>query len=288
MILVTGATGNTGRALVELLARRPARVRALVHDPAKAADLAMPNVEVVIADLGAPHTLARALDGVGKAYLLSSAHPRQVELHGNFIRAAKLAGVRHIVRHSVRGADADSPIKICRWHAESQRELESSGIAWTHLQPVYNMQNILKLARVIRSQGVLAAPMKDGAVSMVDARDVAAVAAACLTGDGHEGRTYLVTGPQGITFSEVALHLSQGLDMPVRYVDASAENARTGMLMMGMPDWYVDDLLGFYAWYSTGASAAVSDVVQTMAGRAGRSFSQFVAEHRSGFLKAGL
>jgi uncharacterized protein YbjT (DUF2867 family) len=288
MILITGATGNTGRALVELLARRHTRVRALVHDPAKAADLAMPNVDVVIGDLAAPQSLSRVLDGVGKAYLLSSAHPSQVELHGNFIRAARQSGVRHIVRHSVRGADAGSPIKICRWHAESQRELESSGIAWTHLQPVYNMQNILKLARAIRSQGVLAAPMKDGAVSMVDARDVAAVGAACLTSEGHEGRTYVVTGPQGITFSDVASELSQGLDMPVRYVDAAAGNARAGMLTMGMPEWYVDDLLGFYAWYSTGASAAVSDVVRTIAGRPGRSFSQFVEAHRSDFVKTGL
>jgi uncharacterized protein YbjT (DUF2867 family) len=288
MILITGATGNTGRALVELLARRNTRVRALVRDPAKAADLAMPNVDVVIGDLGAPHTLSRVFDGVSKAYLLSSAHPSQVELHGNFIRAARQSGVRHIVRHSVRGADAASPIKICRWHAESQRELESSGIAWTHLQPVYNMQNILKLARAIRSQGVLAAPMKDGAVSMVDARDVAAVGAACLTSEGHEGRTYVVTGPQGITFSDVASELSQGLDMPVRYVDAAAGNARAGMLTMGMPEWYVDDLLGFYAWYSTGASAAVSDVVRTIAGRPGRSFSQFVEAHRSDFVKTGL
>jgi uncharacterized protein YbjT (DUF2867 family) len=205
-------------------------------------------------------------------------------LHRNFIRAAKHSGVRHIVRHSVRGAAADSPIKICRWHAESQQELEESGIAWTHLQPVYNMQNILKLARAIRSQGALLAPMKNGAVSMVDARDVAAVAAECLTGEGHAGQTYLVTGPEGITFADVAARLSQGLGVAVPYVDAAIASARTGMLKMGMAEWYVEDLLGFYAWYASGASSAVSDVVARLTKQPGRAFAQFVEDHRAELL----
>jgi len=209
-----------------------------------------------------------------------------VELHSNFIRAAQRSGVKHIVRHSVRGADADSPVKICRWHAASQQELEASGLAWTHLQPVYNMQNLLKLARGIRA-GLLAAPMKNGALSMVDARDVAAVAAATLTSAGHEGRTYLVTGPEPLSFADAAAQLAQALALPVRYLDAAPADARQALLKMGMPEWYVDDLLGFYGWYGSGAGAAVSDVTARLTGRPGRTFRQFAAEHQAQFLATG-
>jgi uncharacterized protein YbjT (DUF2867 family) len=286
MFLVTGSTGSTGRALVELLAGSGNAVRALVRDPAKAASLAMPNVEVVVGDLAIPQSVQRALEGVDKAYLLSAAHPQQVQLHANFIRAAMRSNVRHIVRHSVRGAAADSAVKICRWHAASQQELEESGIAWTHLQPVYNMQNLLKLARGIRTQRVLFAPMRQAALSMVDARDVAAVAAAILTSCGHEGKTYLVTGPEPLSFADAAVQLSQTLDMPVRYVDAAAEDARHALLKMGMPEWYVDDLLGFYAWYGSGAGAAVSNAVPQLTGKPGRTFRDFAEAHRLQFLAA--
>src|SRR4029450_8065833 len=133
--------GNTGRALLELLSRDGKPVRALVRDAKKAAALPRRNVQAVIADLGIPSSLPAALDGVTTAYLMTAAHPAQVEWHGNFIEAARRAGVQHVVWHSVRGADAAPHVKICRWHAESDGELETSGLEWTHLRPVYNMDN---------------------------------------------------------------------------------------------------------------------------------------------------
>ncbi len=284
MILVTGATGRTGPEVVKILAAMGVRVRAAVRDRAKAADMAESGAEIAVADLGKPETLAPLLDGVAKAYLLSAADPQQVILHSNFIRAARQAGVKHIVRQSVRWADPDSPVKICRWHAASQKELEDSGIAWTHLQPVYNMQNFLKFAPSIHSQGSFSAPMRDGALSMVDARDVAAVAARTLTEDGHERSTYVVTGPEALTFAEAAAQLSAALGKPVRYVDLNPADARNLMLKTGMPEWYVDDLLGFYALYSTGAGAAVSNVVARITAQAGRTFRQFAEDCRPIFL----
>jgi uncharacterized protein YbjT (DUF2867 family) len=283
MILVTGATGRTGRALVEQLMKMRAPVRALVRDRAKAVDLAAAGVEVAVADLGQPKTLAPVLSGVRAAYLVTAADPQQVMLHSNFILAAKLAGVRHIVRHSVRGADSGSPVKLARWHAASQKELESSGVAWTHLQPVYNMQNFLRFAPTIQSQGAFFAPMKDARLSMVDARDVADVAAALLTGDGHEGKTYVVTGPEPLTFADAARHLSSAVDRPVRYVDVTAEVAGSVLLSMGLPAWYVDDLLELYAFYSSGAGSVVTDAVRRLAGHPGRSFAQFAGDYRAVF-----
>jgi uncharacterized protein YbjT (DUF2867 family) len=283
MILVTGATGKTGRALVEQLASRGVPVRTLVRDLTSAGGLAAPGVELVVGDLGRPETLAPALAGIRTAYLLSAADPDQVRMHGNFIEAAARAGVRHVVRQSVRGAAPRSPVKLARWHATSQQQLEESGMAWTHLQPVYNMQNFFRLAGSIQSTGAFFAPMKDAALSMVDARDVADVAAALLTGDGHEGKTYVVTGPEPLTFAEAARHLSSAVDRPVRYVDVTAEVAGSVLLSMGLPPWYVDDLLELYAFYSSGAGSVVTDAVRRLAGHPGRSFAQFAGDYRTVF-----
>jgi uncharacterized protein YbjT (DUF2867 family) len=216
MILVTGANGRTGRAVLEMLHSRRVPVRAMVRDAAKATGLLA--AEIVVADFGKPHTLSSVLEGIDSVYLTSAPDPEQVTMHRNFIRAAAQAGVRHIVRHSVRGADDNSPIKIARWHAASQRELETSGVAWTHLQPVFNMQNFLRFAPSIRSQGTFFAPMRDGAISMVDARDVASVAVEALTAAGHEEQTYLVTGPEPLTFADAAQELSNVLGRPIRYL----------------------------------------------------------------------
>jgi uncharacterized protein YbjT (DUF2867 family) len=284
MILVTGATGKTGRALVQELVSMGVAVRAVVRDRAKAADIAAAGAEIAVADLSRAETLASILVGIDKAYLMTAADPQQVLLHSNFIRAAKQAGVRHIVRHSVRGADPDSPVKLGRWHAISQKELEDSGMVWTHLQPVYNMQNFLTFAATIQSQGAFYAPMRDGALSMVDARDVAAVAATTLVDDIHHRRkTYLITGPEALTFAEAAEQLSAVLGKPVRYMDISREDARKALLHRGVPEWYIEDLLGFYDFYSTGAGAAVSDVVARTTGHPGRRFHQFARDYRSAF-----
>jgi uncharacterized protein YbjT (DUF2867 family) len=287
MILVTGATGKTGRALVQQLANMGMPVRAVVRDRAKAADIAAAGAEIAVADLSRVETLVPALVGIDRAYLMTAADPQQVMLHSNFIGAAKQAGVRYIVRHSVRGADLHSPVKLGRWHAASQKELEDSGIAWTHLQPMYSMQNFLTFAPTIQAQGEFYAPMKDGALSMVDARDVAAVAATALIDNApHHCKTYVITGPEVLTFADAAEQLSAALGEPVRYLDIARENARKALLQRGMPEWYVEDLLGFYDFYSSGAGAAVSDVVVRITGQPGRSFRQFAHDYGSAFTGA--
>ena len=156
-------------------------------------------------------------------------------------------------------------------------------MAWTHLQPVYNMQNIFRLAGSIQSAGAFFAPMKEAAISMVDARDVADVAAAVLTGDGHEDKTYVVTGPEALTFAEAARHLSSVLGRDVRYVDVTAGVARIGLLSMGLPAWYVDDLLQLYAFYSSGAGGVVTDTVPRLTGHVGRNFARFAGDYRAVF-----
>jgi uncharacterized protein YbjT (DUF2867 family) len=146
------------------------------------------------------------------------------------------------------------------------------------------MQNLLTFAPTIQSQSAFYAPMKHGAVSMVDTRDVAGVAAAALIDNAHhQCKTYLITGPEALTLPMRPNSSPRSLVSPIRYMDMTHEHARKALLQRGMPEWYVEDLLGFYDFYSTGASAAVSDAVARTTGQPGSRFHQFAQDYRSAF-----
>ncbi|MGI8988490.1 MAG: NAD(P)H-binding protein [Bryobacteraceae bacterium] len=153
MILITGATGTSGSEIAKQLSATGTRFRALVWDRRKTGPLSGLNVEPVEGDLGKPETLAKALEGIDRALLLSSPDERQVEFQGNFIDAAKRAGVRHVVKFSAIGAAPDSISKFLRWHAQTERQLEQSGMGHTHLRPSSFMQNFLQSAATIQIPG---------------------------------------------------------------------------------------------------------------------------------------
>jgi uncharacterized protein YbjT (DUF2867 family) len=291
MILITGSTGTIGRELLARMARAGVPVRAMTRNPegavaaARAQGLdADPAIEWASGDLAAPATLARALDGVERAFLLSTAEPRQAELQGNFIAAARAAGVRHVVKVSALGAGADALFPSGRLHAETERQLEASGLAFTHLRPHFFMQNLLKGAASIRAEDKLFAPMADARISLMDARDVAAVAAAVLLeGSRHEGQSYELTGPEALSFADLAAHLSEATGRPITYVAVSPEAAQKVLQQRSMPPWLIDTILGLYASFRTGRFAEVSPAVPTLTGGAARSFLDFVREHVDGF-----
>jgi uncharacterized protein YbjT (DUF2867 family) len=279
MILVTGATGRIGKELVQQLSSAGKRVRALARDPEKAVVLRNPNVEIAVGDAARPDTLARAMTGIDRMFLLTSADPRQVELQGNLIDAGRRTGVRHVVKLSAFGAGRDSETQIGRWHAETENRIEASGMEWTHLRPHFFMQNLLRFAALVAADHVLAAPLGSAPIAMVDTRDVAAVAAAVLTSAGHEGRAYDLTGPEPVSFAELATKIARVTDKPVTYLDLAPEEARQAMLGDGMPAWLVDELLTHYAGFRTSSGEASTDAVQRLTGYEPRSVDHFIREH---------
>jgi uncharacterized protein YbjT (DUF2867 family) len=281
MILVTGATGTTGRYVVQELLAAGARVRALVR---KADRASFPDgVEIATGDLADPGTLASSLHGVERLYLLAPFEPRLVELERNVLDAARRAGVRHIVKHSGLGASPDAPFAIGRWHGEAQRQLERSGLPFTHLQPHSFMQNLLGSAKTIAAEGTLYAPMGDARVSLVDVRDIAAVAARVLLEPGHTGRTYVITGPEALTYRELAAKLSAATGRPVRYVDVTPAQAKQSMMAAGTPEWAADAVNELSAWYRSGHGDLVTQVVTEIGCRTPHTFDTFARDHAAAF-----
>lgn len=287
MILITGATGNNGREIVSLLSRTGVPCRALVRSNEKAGVLAgLPGVEVAYGDFANPDSLAPALDGIDRALLISSADPKLPELQGNFVRAARRAGVPYVVKFSgawsMGGADLRE-WSFARWHAEAEKILEDSGLAFTHLQPNQFMQVYLRFQPTIAAQGKFFAACKESRVSPVDIRDIAAVAAAVLTGTGHEGKAYVITGPESLTYAEIAEKLSVVLGRKITYVDVPLEQARKAMVDSGSPEWFVEGQMEQYQVRLKGYQAAVTTVVSEVAKRAPISFEQFAKDYASQF-----
>jgi uncharacterized protein YbjT (DUF2867 family) len=283
MILIVGATGLVGSATVRQLTARGVPVRALVRSAEKAETIAGPGVETMVGDLERPGSLDAALDGVTRALLISPLHPRQVEWQGNFVESARRAGAVHIVKLSGLGTAPDSPLRSGRWHAQTERHIAAAGLPWTYLHPPFFMQNLLRSAAVIAAQGVLVAAMQAGKIAMVDARDVAAVAVAALTSDGHGGKTYTITGQEALSFQEVAQKLAASTGRPVTYQDVPLAAVQQEMVATGLPGWLVEVRMEFATALRDGYAAAVTDTVQAVTGQPARTFDAFAREHAALF-----
>jgi len=277
-ILATGATGNVGSHLVRNLRGQDVSVRAFVRDPAKARAFLGDDVELAVGDYGDPHSIKAALHGVDRVFLLTPSHPQMVEYEGNVIDAAAAAGVRRIVKISTVGADPDSDGRFAAWQGRCEALLEASGLPAVILRSSYHMTNVLFFTESIRNAGKIFAPVDDAKIAMIDRRDLAAVAGLALTEDGHDGRTYLLTGPEAITYHDVATQLSQVIGKPVEFVDVPDEAALEATLQAGAPDWLAHGVAEVHRQLRRGVAAQTTDVVRVLTGCEPYSFADFVGD----------
>jgi uncharacterized protein YbjT (DUF2867 family) len=258
-ILVTGATGMVGGAVLQTLGARGFDVRA--HDRT------------------APW--AAQLAGVDRMFLACGNVPGQVEFECAAIDAAAAAGLARIVKLSGPDASAESPLMFERWHAEIERHLQASGVPAVILRPGTFMTNLLAYASSIAATGMVFAPAADARVAFVDPRDVAAVAAECLIGPGHDGRTYALTGPEAITFERIATALSGATGRPITYVPVSDEDARKAL-----PEDMADEILAIFRVQRSGRMAATTRTVRQLLGREPRSIGDFARDYAALFVPA--
>lgn len=279
-ILVTGATGNTGSGLVPALLEAGADVRAFVRDEEKAPRLEEMGVEVVIGDLDQPETIPPAVEGVDKIYLLTWNGPTQAQQATAVISAAKQAGRPHIVRHSMWGSEKS---RIVQQGNEVEAFLQASGLPWTLVKPTFFMQNLLGTAQTIKSDGVIYWDLADGELSMIDIRDIVDSAVAVLTGSGHEGEDYILTGPEAVSMHDAAAALSEELDKDVSYVSVSHEAALQSRLEMGYPEWIAEGYGELMEGFIEGFAEEATDDVRKLTGHRARSIGQFARDSKSYF-----
>jgi uncharacterized protein YbjT (DUF2867 family) len=283
-ILITGATGNVGSAVLDILSSTDANLRALVHDEPKAQSLRDRGVEAILGDFLDPESLAPALEGVGTVLLITPIHPEQVRQAANVIEAARDSdNDPRIVRLSVAQASHEAPTKNSRQHAQIEEELISSRLPYTLLRPTTFMQNTLATARAVASEGRIYQPFKDGKLGMIDARDMGKVAAKVLTEEGHEGKTYTLTGPAAISFHDIAEMLSAVLRKKVDYVPISLEKAKEAMLGMGLSEWKAEVLIEYARAHSEGYSNFTTEDVEQLTGHPATSYRAFATDFARAF-----
>jgi uncharacterized protein YbjT (DUF2867 family) len=276
-VLLTGATGTIGRDVAKILSENAVPIRAGVRDQTKARKQFGADIALATFDFEDAASFPGALKSVEKVFLLPPLMPNQVEVTNAFVDAAKRAGVRHIVKLSAIGADASAPYTFGKWHAANEQHIRESGLAFTFLRPNSFMQNFITYFPP--RDGTIYLPWGNGKASFVDARDIAAVAAEALTTDGHEGKTYTLTGPAALGIAEVASILSETAGREINYIDVPESAARDGMLQAGLPQWQVEPLLELHATNKQNRWIVVTAEVEKVTGTLPIDFAQFARDH---------
>jgi uncharacterized protein YbjT (DUF2867 family) len=279
-IVVAGAIGHIGGEVVRLLAEAGETVRAISRHPPQEPS----GVEWVAADLVDRRSLEQALAGADSLLLVTGNSEDMVRAQKNAVAVAVQTGVRHIVKVSALGASDHSKSVIGVWHWVVEQALEQADVEWTILRPHVFMQNILAQAKAIMADGIVRSPAADAAVPMIDTRDIAAVAAAALTGTGHAGKRYTLTGPTPITWQNVAAVLSDVLARRVECASDSLDDTWRRLRDGGTPIWLIAGQLALAEYQRAGGGTAiVTETVRQVTGRPPRSFRDFVQDHAAVF-----
>jgi uncharacterized protein YbjT (DUF2867 family) len=287
-ILVTGASGNIGSEIVkQLLAVAPAvSIKAAVHSRQNVKKVKDGDrVKVIPIDYNESDTLRQALKDVDKLFLLTPDVPNAAHLASNAVSEAKKAGIRHIVKQSVMGADLEADVGTMRLHRQVEEIIEQSGIPFTFLRPNEFMQNFINFhSPSIKGNNAFYIPLEDAKVSLVDVRDIAAVAVKSLTDeDLHKNKTYLITGPEALSYHQVAEILSNRIGRKINYVNISDEEARAAMKEIGMSDWLINTVSELSDYFRKGKASEISSAVEEVTGNKPISFSQFANDYVDAF-----
>jgi len=282
MILVTGGTGLIGRDVLRLLSNAGVSARALARNPQKGEKL--PGITWVAGDLTRPETLPAAFQGAKTLFLNSAISEDLVALQNNGVAAARAAGVKHIVKLSAFGASDHSKAPICLMHHQVEKEIQKSGMEWTMLRPHHFMQNLLPQAPYIIKEGVVYSASGDGKIPYIDARDIAAVAAAILTKPGHDGKKYVITGSEALSYRQAAEIIGRTIGKQLRFVDETPEQSRARRQREGYPPKIIESALAISAYQRAGGKTeTITSVVADLTGRPPRTFAEFARDHAAVF-----
>jgi uncharacterized protein YbjT (DUF2867 family) len=290
MILITGATGKTGGEVARQLAAAGVPFRALIRNPAKNAAIKALGAKVIIGDIADESILQRAFDGVEKAFLVLPNDEEQLTLEKKFTDAAVAAGVQHLVYLSSLESVPESENPITQNHVAAETYIrqsgEKSGLTWTMIRPTFFMQLFEGMAPRIKETGKIVMPAGNGTVPATDLRDVGEVIVEILTCNSgeHANQSYDLTGPELLTFTEIADRFSAVLGREIEYVDQPIDDFKNILKKVGLSDWRIEAVGKELEAIAAGVVDHTTDMIENLLDRPPTSLAQFIEDKRDLFV----
>ena len=275
MICVTGASGTLSSEVIRQLESSKTPFRGAYFSNKQAETARERGIEAVIIDYNRPEMLRSAFQGCDKLFLLGPNVLNQTQFELNAVEAAQAVGVRHVVKQSVMGA-AEEVYSLAKIHRPIEKAIESSGLTWTFLRPNSFMQNVVTyMGETIKAEATFYSASGEAKISHVDARDIAAVAVKALTEPTHAGKAYTLTGPEALTYDEIANDLSKVLGRPISHISLPPSDLKQGMLAEGMPGEIADRMLDLERYFREDKASRITNDIKQATGRDPRRFSQY-------------
>ena len=279
MILLTGATGKTGSATAKALNEKGITFRALIRNEEKRGDIESLGGEVVIGSIENKEAVDQSMVDVETALILLPNSENQLSLEKQLVDSAKQAGAKRVVKMSSIEATPDATSPIPKLHLESEEYIKQSGLNWTMIKPNFYMQNLLASAGTIKDQGKIFLPMGEGKTGMIDTTDVGKALAKVLSEDGHESMNHEITGPEILSFNEVAEIFSKGLDKQVDYVDVPLAAYKETLGQFLTNQWHLDAVIDLFKGIADGGIEEKTDTYSELMGESPKSLSEFISEN---------
>ena len=280
MILITAAGGKVGRHVVAQLAQKKVPARAGFHTQAAASAIRDGGIDPVVIDFENPESVAAAFRGIDTLFLVTPGSPDQGRHEELLLAEAKKVGIKRIVKLSGKPADHVT-VGFARWNREAEERIKKTDVPSTILRANYFMQNLFGNAEQIKKGAFTNGPAGKR-IALVDARDIAAMAVAALTEEGHAGKTYEVNGPERLDGYQQAAAISSALARTVAYVDVSAADFAAQLKSFGLPSWLIDAFSAAAADTSDPGPQSSADVERVLHRKPG-TLAQFVKENSAAF-----
>lgn len=278
--LITGATGEVGSRVVELLIRGGARPRVFVRNAHKATSLFGDRVEVFVGNLADPYSIRAALEGVDEFFLLNSG-PQIPARDEEAAKAARAAGVKHLVKLS--SMDVQQGLAIGAWHERGEAAVRASGVPFTFVQPTGFMSNLLAWASSVKAEGIVRSSTGDGRRAFIHSDDIAAVVVKALTARLYVGESVPITGPEALTFAEVTARIGAAIGKPVKFQSISDEEARQRYSRISGSAEETEAHVSLWRAIREGRLATVTDNVERILGRRPFGLGEWLTENTGVF-----
>lgn len=283
-ILVIGASGNIGSAVMDLLVKEKFTVRAATRQPGNHGRWNKGNCKVVAFDFEQPNTWEAALKGVDTLVYIPVGDPSLTDKARQFCKSLKGTSVKNVLKVTAPGADAKSTNAFQQLHGEIEHALKDTGVTLSLFAPLEFMQNYLNMwGEAIRAEGKLYLPQGTATKSLVDCEDIAAAIVGALKNESFLGKTWKLAG-HDYTNKEIALILSKNLGREITYVDIPEDVAKNSMKKAQMPGWLIDAVMQLHTAWKAGKLVAPNTELKKLLGREPKTFEMFVKENKTELL----